>query len=124
MKRVETLTCVYVLRDDGIVHQTAKPGVRQELDDARANLRIFHELAGGQKRLLLVDLRKSGPTGQGVREFYAEHSVHVLASALIVGSGLSEMIGNFFIKINQPAAPTRLFTSEMAAITWLKTQQR
>jgi hypothetical protein len=29
------------------------------------------------------------------------------------------MIGNFFINLNSPAAPTRLFTSEAAAVGWL-----
>jgi hypothetical protein len=33
------------------------------------------------------------------------------------------MIGNFFINLNKPLAPTRLFTSEAAALTWLRTHQ-
>jgi hypothetical protein len=121
MREIETGTSQFVLRDDGIVQQTAKPGLKQELADAKENMKAFFELAGGQKRLLLVDLRKTGPTGSGVREYYAEHSVHLHATAMVIEGALSEMIGNFFIRLNRPAAPTKLFTSEPAAVAWLLT---
>jgi hypothetical protein len=85
-------------------------------------MKVFMSLAGGEKRLLLVDLRQSGPTGPGVREFYAAHTVHLHATAMVIGNSLSEMIGNFFIKLNNPTVPTRLFTSEAVAVSWLKTQ--
>lgn len=120
MKQVETRTAVYVVRDDGIIVQTVKAGMRQDLAEARENMAMYLELAGGDKRLLLVDLRHAGPTGAGVREFYAEHSPKLKANAMLIGNALSEMIGNFFIKLNKPDAPTKLFTVEPAAVAWLR----
>jgi hypothetical protein len=121
MDTAETPTAFYTLRPDGIIVQCVKNGARQEIKDAQENMDAFVKLAAGQKRLLLVDLRESGPTGRGVREYYAENTTRLLASAFIVGSSLSQMIGNFFINVNRPASPCRLFTSEQAAIVWLKT---
>jgi hypothetical protein len=121
MDTAETPTARYTLRSDGIILQRIKSGARQELKDAQENMEAFLRLAAGQKRLLLVDLRESGPSGRGVREYYAENSTRLLASAFLVGSSLSQMIGNFFINVNRPASPCRLFTSEQAALLWLKT---
>jgi hypothetical protein len=122
MERRETDTCVYVVRDDGIVQQVIKPGKRQELADAEANIAVFEQLAGGQRCRLLVDLRQSGPTGPGVREHYAKHAEKCIATAMIIDGALSQMIGNFFITLNRPVSPTRLFNSEAAAVAWLKSQ--
>lgn len=113
---------MFVLRDDAIVQQTVKKGMRQDLPQAKENMAAFFELAGGEKRYLLVDLRGSGPTGPGVREHYAQNAVHLHATAMIIDGTLSEMIGNFFINLNKPVAPTKLFTNEAAAVAWLKLQ--
>jgi hypothetical protein len=120
LNAIETDTAHYIMRPDGIVLQTIKPGMRQELKDAQQNMAAFHKIAAGEKCLLLVDLRESGPTGPGVREFYAQNTVHITASAMLIGSSLSQMIGNFFINLNRPTVPCKLFTSEQAAVAWLK----
>jgi hypothetical protein len=120
--KMQTGTCDYTVREDGIIVQTARDFARQELADAEENMRVFRQLAGGKPRLLLVDLRRSGPTGAGVREYYAKHAELLIANAMLIEGSLSEMIGNFFIRLNRPSAPTRLFTSEAAAIAWLKSE--
>ena len=33
---------------------------------------------------------------------------------------LGRMMGNFFINVNKPKAPTRLFDDEAPALAWLK----
>jgi hypothetical protein len=40
--------------------------------------------------------------------------------ALLVGSPMSRAIGNFFIGLNKPLIPTRLFVSEPEALAWLR----
>ena len=44
-----------------------------------------------------------------------------VAIALLVGSPLSRVIGNFFVGLNRSTFPLRLFTSEEEAIAWLRT---
>jgi hypothetical protein len=55
------------------------------------------------------------------RDYDAREAARVApAVALIVGSPLSRMIGNFFLGLNRTAVPIRLFTSEPAARSWLR----
>jgi len=42
------------------------------------------------------------------------------ALALIITSGFSRVIGNFFPGLNKPDFPVKLFTSEEKAVGWLK----
>jgi hypothetical protein len=118
---ITTETSTYTRRADGIIIQRIKPGIRQELKDAEENIAAFRRMAAGRKCALLVDLRETGPTGPGVREYYAKHTELLTATALLIGSSLGQIIGNFFLNLNRPVSPCRLFTSEAAALAWLRT---
>ncbi|MGD1846466.1 MAG: hypothetical protein ACFB10_13855 [Salibacteraceae bacterium] len=43
----------------------------------------------------------------------------IVACALLVDSSINRLIGNFFLRISKPKAPTRLFTDKSKAITWV-----
>lgn len=43
----------------------------------------------------------------------------IIAAAILIDSDLGSMIGNFWIKINKPLRPTKLFTDEESAKKWL-----
>ena len=43
------------------------------------------------------------------------------ATALLTSSPVSKTIGNFFMGLNKPLSPTRLFTNSDKAIQWLHT---
>ena len=45
----------------------------------------------------------------------------VLVTRAHLRSPLTRAIGNFFLGLNKPLMPTRLFTSEEEALAWLKT---
>lgn len=121
MQSGETKTAIYQVRSDGIIIQKIKPQARQEIKEAQENMAMFLKLAAGQPRFLMVDLREAGPTGAGVRELYAQNTAHLIALAFLVDSALSRMIGNFFISLNRPQIPCRLFNTEPTAFAWLKT---
>ena len=57
---------------------------------------------------------------RSARVLYAASTTSV-AVALLVGSPLTRVIGMFFMGLNRPATPTRLFTSEPEALAWLRT---
>lgn len=120
--QIETRTSIYTKRIDGIIVQQSKPTVRQSMEDARENVAAFAKLAKGTKMPLMVDLRQIGPTDPGVREYYAgeEAGKNCSAMALVIDSALSSMIGNFFINLNKPLFPCRLFSSISQAEAWLQ----
>ena len=44
---------------------------------------------------------------------------NIKACSLLVGSSFNRFIGNFFLSISRPKAPTRLFTKKEKALEWL-----
>lgn len=106
----------------GILHTVMQAGMHVTLQDAEAHLATGLELTGGKKHPILVDFRKIKSMDRSARAYYAGSNTTRLetAVALIIGSPIGQMIGNFFIGLNRSDVPTRLFTSEDAAIEWLK----
>ncbi|MES2140931.1 MAG: hypothetical protein V4511_14585 [Bacteroidota bacterium] len=43
----------------------------------------------------------------------------IIAGAFLINSDLGRLIGNFFIQINKPLRPSKLFTDEIKAKEWL-----
>jgi hypothetical protein len=43
------------------------------------------------------------------------------ATALFVDAPVSQLLANFFLRVNKPTIPTKMFTSETEALKWLQT---
>jgi 2-polyprenyl-6-methoxyphenol hydroxylase-like FAD-dependent oxidoreductase len=108
------------LRPDGIVHLVWGPGVAMGLKDAIAAIDAMTELTGGRRSPLLVDVHDAGAQDRPARVEFVRRGDLVSAVALIVGTPLSRMMGNFFLTVSQPMAPTRLFDDEASALAWLQ----
>jgi hypothetical protein len=122
MTEIRTRSSIYRLRSDGIIAQIILAGVAQTIEDAKENIAAFHQLAGGQMHPLLVDTRPMHSMGPGVREIYQGPEAMRCTSAIAVltnASGPGRVIGNLFISLGAPKAPTRLFGQEHEAVAWL-----
>ncbi len=75
---------------------------------------------------VLADSRQVTYHSKEVREFYASREMgdHISAMAVLVESFATKLIGNFFIRVNKPHFPTKLFTDEKEAIAWLKVTRK
>jgi hypothetical protein len=69
----------------------------------------------------VVDYRGIASQDRAARAWYASPNTgkHVCAVALLVGSPLSRIIGNFFMGLNKPPFPVRIFGDEAEALAWL-----
>jgi hypothetical protein len=108
------------LRPDGIVQLVLAPQVPIGLEDAVAASEAMARLTGGRRRPLLVNGRESGPLDRPARTELASRGDLVSAVALVVGTPLSRMMGNFFLNVSRPEYPTRLFDDEASALAWLQ----
>jgi hypothetical protein len=108
------------LRQDGIVQLVWATRVTTRLEDAIAAIDALAKLTGGRRSPLLVDTHDSGPQDRLARMEFARRGDLVSAVALIVSTPLSRMMGNFFLTVMNPTAPTRLFDDEASALAWLK----
>lgn len=119
---IETRTARIWLGEDGILRVFNKPGVKIDLPAAKENIAASMRTTEGRKAPMLIGLDGIKSIGQDARELFAgkDGAEPSLCQALLVGSPFSKVIGNFFLGINKPVFPTRLFTSEADALAWLR----
>jgi hypothetical protein len=92
------------------------------LDDARANVALCLQRNAGRRRPLLVDLREAKSQTAEARAYLAGPEGLAVSQAvgLLIGSPVSRVLGNFYLGLNKPSIPTRLFTSDEEALAWLR----
>jgi len=120
-EKTETKTEIITLREDGIVHCVAKPEAYITLEDAQENIQAISKIAKGIKSPVLVDIRKSSGASKEARKYFSSPEVATVQSAvaMLIDSGFSKLMGNFFIGLNKPLFPLKLFTNMDEAIKWL-----
>ncbi|HEY0734978.1 MAG TPA: hypothetical protein VGD69_08735 [Herpetosiphonaceae bacterium] len=124
MESEEILTRTARIRMEAgrMIRVTALPDVVQTLADAQTDAGVFDKLGQRKPFTVLLDLRKLKSQEREAREFYSQpgHTPGLVAVAILIGSPMSRVIGNFFMGFNKSNIPARLFTSEADAIGWLK----
>jgi hypothetical protein len=121
-EEIELRTQWIRLGADGIIYIRTKPGLELEGKDAEDGIRAVGTLCNGTPRPALVDLSNLKSMTREARLHFAgpETAKVESAAALLIRSPLTKAIGNFFMGLNKPIIPTRLFTSETDAIAWLR----
>ncbi|MDQ3335699.1 MAG: STAS/SEC14 domain-containing protein [Myxococcota bacterium] len=117
-----TETCTFQRDPRGFMRAVMRTGCEMGLEDAQKNLAAIFELGGRQRGLVLVDMRGVRSQSREARQYFAtsdEALQATLAVALLIGSPVSRVLANFFLRLNPQRIPTALFTAEEAAITWL-----
>ena len=117
------VTCYHTwMGDDGIARTKVKPGSEVTVETARENSDAVNALFTEKKFPLLIDARGIKSITREARNQFTTRGreTNTKAFAILIGSPLSRVIGNFFMGINKPALPTRLFENETDAERWLK----
>lgn len=80
-------------------------------------------LAGDSKFCILADVRPNISSTAEARKFGAQNpfSKKHLAYAMLADTMAVIILSNFFIRVNKPKIPTRLFKTEEDAVKWLRT---
>jgi hypothetical protein len=107
---------------DGLLVYSYKDGAVIEEADARSTIALGAKLAANGPLPTLVLMSRVRRVAGAAREVFtsAENEQISRQVALVVWSPLSRVIGNFFLGLNKPKFPTRLFTAESAALEWLR----
>jgi hypothetical protein len=93
------------------------------LEDAKEVVRVHNDLAEEQPSPVLADIRAAAVgADREARTYYTTEEAARLktAMAMVVDSPLQRMLGNFFLRLNRPPYPTRLFADQEAALSWLQ----
>jgi hypothetical protein len=111
---------------DGLLIVRIRSGVRQTLDDARANLAACTAewaSAGLPVGGVLLDLTGAVPLEPEVRHFYRGPAIHDICTALglvVEVSPLGRMMGNVYLRVATLQVPVRVFDREDRAWAWLQ----
>ena len=118
----ETSKIKFTLRLDNILFTECFPNTVMTLEDGKESTRISAEMVSNIPLPLLCDLTNVVKMTQECRAHFAgeEHAKTFNKCALIVTNPISKIIGNFFLGLNKPLKPTKLFTDMEAGLKWLK----
>lgn len=70
---------------------------------------------------LLSNITSVKSSTKEARDFLASEKgcEGIIAAAILIGSPIGSMIGNFFMRVSKPLRPTKIFTDEAEAKKWL-----
>lgn len=83
------------------------------------------ELNEGKAMLILITAEEVTQFDDSARVFSAseEGSKYSVAEAFVVKSLSQRLIANFYVKVNKPPIPSKVFNSEKEAIKWLESKR-
>jgi hypothetical protein len=115
----QTRTCA--LSVDRFIRASFLANAEVTLADAVENIAATAKLTGGRRLPALIDLRRVRSQSADARAYLAGPDANrvSIAVALLIGTPISRVIGNFYLGVNRPTVPTRLFTELAEAERWL-----
>ncbi|MCC6252846.1 MAG: hypothetical protein IT238_10325 [Bacteroidia bacterium] len=106
----------------GIVEIIFHPQFFGDLEDVKLVVERLSQFRVNNTPILLLAVYAEDNTFSPEATKYissAENNKIVKAEALVITGLATRIIGNFYLKINKPKRPSKLFTSRLAAIEWL-----
>ena len=99
-----------------------KKDLKINLDMAREIVKIRQELANYTPVVALIYNQGVVKMDKKAREFFASDDgvKGIIAAAIVVGSPFTTFLANFFVSVNKPKMPVRVFSSEADALKWLQ----
>ena len=118
---IETRVFLTILEQQGFIRTKVKEGSEITLKDAQENTQAVLDISGGSNYPIMVDLTQIRSISKEARDHFSMRGrkPNVLAIAMVVNKPVSVIIGNFFLGLNKPAVPTKLFTDEKVAEKWV-----
>ncbi len=98
---------------------------KQTLETAIENIDAqerVRDALGKEMTRALIDMREMKSISREARDYYASERTCSIqrATALLVESRVSKVMANFFMGLNKPITPARMFTEPEAAVQWLR----
>lgn len=92
-----------------------------DLEIAKQCVKGRLKISNGKSYPTMIYLTGVKSVNKAARAYLSDEGIQLMtAGAFIVSSPLTKMLGNVFVKINQPKVPAKLFTDEKSAAEWLR----
>ena len=108
--------------ENNILYGEFFPNIIVDLEIAKVMIDSRLELSQNKEHIFLCDISKIKSVTKEARRYLSTDVgiKGIVAGALIIDSTVSKIIGNFFLSIDKPPVPTRLFTNKEDALNWLQ----
>ena len=120
---IDTPNGSYQMRGDDLMHVCSVAGDHTAAQ-AQAWVDLVRELRQqrGKKIRLLIDIRTTRNTEPEARAVYngSDNADNLAAAAMVMGGGISRVVGNFALRLFRLDVPIRLFNSIPEALEWLE----
>ncbi|HXB40311.1 MAG TPA: STAS/SEC14 domain-containing protein [Bacteroidia bacterium] len=119
---VKTTAYTTWMGEDGIARTVVKKNAEVKLKEAVENTEAVFSLFKDKKFPLLIDSRYIKYITKEARDHFSinNRETVIICFGILIDSPLSRVIGNFFMGLNKPSVPAKLFTNEEEALKWLK----
>lgn len=99
-------------------------GIEIDVADVVEMRKMYLEFSKGKSFAILLDASVDFTPTDEARKLLAskEYTEKRIAAGFVTKTLANKILGNFFIKVNKPSSPTRLFNDEATALAWLKEQ--
>lgn len=122
MKKELSTPYVHFMLCENLLTATYKKGLQMDLDIAREVVRSRYLFTS--KKTVPVLILNGGVVSmtREAREYLAsgEGTTGIMAAAIVLESVFGSILGNFFLSVNKPEMPVRIFSRKHAAIKWLR----
>jgi hypothetical protein len=106
--------------DDGIVYFVYAKGTMLDFELARKIVGDLNKFLNGEIYPSLVDINGVVSADKLSRDYIAEKSKILFSKVAFISSNtLSNVIGNFFLEVNKPEIPVKLFSDKQKALAYL-----
>jgi hypothetical protein len=121
LSNIDTPYITFEIKGD-VLHATYKKGIKITLDIARQVVEARLKLTLDKNFPVLIYNQGVISMDKPARDFLAspEGTRGVKAAAMMLDSAFSSFLGNFYLSVNKPPMPVRIFTNTKAALSWLQ----
>ena len=119
IREIETRSIRIIVRKDNIIEVHAQPqwSAKMDLENALENTEALKRASSTKIKLLVF--MSVGKFTKDARKHYASQGGIAERTAVIAKSKLSQLTANFFLGINKPSSPVKLFNEKSKAVEWL-----
>ncbi|MCB0408761.1 MAG: STAS/SEC14 domain-containing protein [Flavobacteriales bacterium] len=109
--------------EDDILYITLKEDADLKVENIDEMIDARIRIQNGKKMKVIADIRNIWQASLKARKRAASSEMQSqnIAMAIVTDSLASKLLANFFIKINKPSSPTRMFNSKEEGLLWLNT---
>ncbi len=120
--KIELPEVIINCRSDGIIHVNFKEGTEVNVELQNNLLEIYLKICGNERRPFIFSALNNVTFTREAREnsIKIEPRYPGIAMAIVADSVAYRLIANFYLKINKPKTPSKIFKDIPSAVEWLK----